>query len=66
MITNFQYTIIDNWNRNKNFKNFCNLYKYGFTYKYFWFRPLWRLWRIFRNTYISKSYLKIYEVNKDV
>ena len=64
MITKKQYEIIDNWNNKKSFKNFCLLYKYGFTYKYLFIRPLWRLWRIFRNTCINKKYLDIYTLDE--
>lgn len=50
------YNSIANWNRKKNFKNFCMVYKYGFYLEHLWQRPLWRVWRIVRNTWVSKKY----------
>jgi len=38
------YNSIVNWNKKKNFKNFCMVYKYGFRFEYLWQRPLWRVW----------------------
>lgn len=55
MISKNSYNAIDNWNKKKNLKNFCMLYKHGFTYKNLWQRPLWRVWRIIRNTWIIKT-----------
>lgn len=49
------YNSIINWNRKKNFKNFCMVYKHGFDFKYLWQRPFWRTWRIIRNTWILKE-----------
>lgn len=58
------YIVISNWVKKKNFKNFCQVYKYGFTYKHLWNRPLWRVWRIIRNTWINKNYQIIYNEYK--
>lgn len=49
------YNSVVNWNKKKNFKNFCMVYKYGFRFEYLWQRPLWRTWRIIRNTWILKE-----------
>lgn len=58
------YDSIINWNKKKNFKNFCMVYKYGFTLKYLWQRPLWRVWRIIRNTWILKIYQKFNSIDR--
>ena len=64
MITKTQYIVIDNWNKNKNWKNFKALFILGFNLKS-WQRPIWKCWRIVRNTWINKKYLEIYEINLD-
>ena len=64
MITKTQYIIIDNWNKNKNWKNFKALFILGFNLKS-WQRPIWKCWRIVRNTWVNKKYLEIYEINVD-
>lgn len=64
MITKTQYIVIDNWNKNKNWKNFKALFILGFNLKG-WQRPVWKCWRIIRNTWINKIYLNIYEVDVD-
>jgi len=60
MITTEEYNIINDWNKKKNLKNFYNLYKNGFRFKRIWSRPVFRVYRIIRNT-VTKRYLKIYE-----
>lgn len=64
MITKTQYIVIDNWNKNKNWKNFKALFILGFNLKG-WQRPIWKCWRIVRNTWINKLYLEIYEIDVD-
>ena len=64
MITKTQYIVIDNWNKNKNWKNFKALFILDFNLKS-WQRPIWKCWRIVRNTWINKKYLEIYEINVD-
>ena len=64
MITKTQYIVIDNWNKNKNWKNFKALFILGFNLKS-WQRPIWKCWRIVRNTWVNKKYLEIYEINVD-
>ena len=64
MITKTQYIVIDNWNKNKNWKNFKVLFILGFNLKS-WQRPIWKCWRIVRNTWVNKKYLEIYEINVD-
>lgn len=49
------YDSVISWNKKKNFKNFCMVYKYSFRFKYLWQRPFWRVWRIIRNTWILKE-----------
>ena len=44
------YDAIVNWVENPSIKNFFKLYKDGFTIRFIWWRPLWRIWRIIRNT----------------
>lgn len=64
MITKQQYIAIDNWLNDKNFKNFKTLFIVGFNLKK-WQRPIWKCWRIVRNTWINKIYYNIYEINVD-
>lgn len=59
------YNSVVNWNKKKNFKNFCMVYKYSFRFRYLWQRPLWRTWRIIRNTWILKEkYQKFNSINE--
>lgn len=53
------YMAIYNWINHKSIKNFCILYRDGFDFKHLWARPLWRCWRIFRNTHINHRYEEI-------
>jgi len=57
------FIAIYNWMEEKSFKNFISLYRYGFTYtgrvSRIFSRPLWRCWRIFRNTYLNNRYAEI-------
>ena len=64
MITKIQYLAIDNWLKEKSWKNFKALFILGFNLKY-WQRPFWKCWRIVRNTWIIKTYYNIYELNVD-
>lgn len=64
MITKVQYLAIDNWLNQKSWKNFKTLFILGFDLKG-WRRPLWRCWRIIRNTWITKIYYNIYEISID-
>ena len=53
------YIAIYNWINHKSIKNFCILYRDGFYFNHLWSRPLWRCWRIFRNTHINNRYQDI-------
>ena len=64
MITKTQYIVIDNWNKNKNWRNFKALFILGFNLKG-WQRLIWKCWRIVRNTWITKNYYNIYKLNVD-
>ena len=64
MITKSQYLAIDNWLKEKSLRNFKTLIIFGFNLKC-WQRPLWKCWRIVRNTWITKTYYDIYKLNVD-
>lgn len=64
MITKTQYIVIDNWNKKKNWKNFKALFILGFNLKS-WRGPIWKCWRIVRNTWINKIFLEIYGIDVD-
>lgn len=64
MITKIQYIAIDNWLKEKTWDNFKALFVLGFNLKK-WQRPIWKIWRIIRNTWITKIYYNIYELNVD-
>ena len=64
MITKVQYLTIDNWLKKKSWKNFKTLFIFGFNLKS-WQRPVWKCWRIVRNTWITKTYYDIYKLNVD-
>ena len=64
MITKIQYLVIDNWLKEKSWQNFKVLFILGFNLKS-WQRPIWKSWRIVRNTWITKIYYNIYELNID-
>lgn len=64
MITKVQYLAMDNWLKKKNWKNFKTLFILGFELKG-WQRPVWKCWRIIRNTWITKIYYNIYELDVD-
>ena len=64
MITKEQYLVIDNWLKEKSLRNFKTLFILGFNLKG-WQRPVWKCWRIVRNTWITKKYYNIYELNVD-
>ena len=53
------FEAIYNWMNHKSLKNFCILYRDGFLFNHLWSRPLWRCWRIFRNTYLNNRYNEI-------
>lgn len=53
------YMAIYNWMNRKSLKNFCILYRDGFLFNHLWSRPLWRCWRIFRNTHFNNRYNEI-------
>lgn len=53
------YMAIYNWVNHKSLKNFCVLYRDGFLFNHLWSRPLWRCWRIFRNTHLNNRYNEI-------
>lgn len=53
------FEAIYNWMNHKSLKNFCVLYRDGFLFNHLWARPLWRCWRIFRNTYLNNRYNEI-------
>ena len=52
------YNAIVIWVKNPSIKNFFKLYKDGFLIRFIWWRPLWRIWRIIRNT-ITGRYKEI-------
>jgi hypothetical protein len=52
------YAAIVKWVEHKSLKNFFKLYKDGFLFNRLWTCPLWRIWRIIRNT-ITKRYDEI-------
>ena len=64
MITKLQYLAIDNWLKEKTLQNFKTLFIVGFNLKG-WQRPIWKCWRIVRNTWITKNYYNIYKLNVD-
>ena len=64
MITKEQYLVIDNWLKEKSLRNFKVLFLLGFNLKG-WQRPVWKCWRIVRNTWITKKYYNIYELDVD-
>ena len=64
MITKLQYLAIDNWLKKKTVQNFKTLFIVGFNLKG-WQRPIWKCWRIVRNTWITKNYYNIYKLNVD-
>ena len=53
------FEAIYNWINHKSLKNFCILYRDGFLFNHLWSRPLWRCWRIFRNTCLNNRYNEI-------
>lgn len=53
------YRAIYNWVNHKSFKNFCMLYRDTFTFRFIWWRPLFRCWRIFKHTCIDGRYKMI-------
>lgn len=53
------YIAIYNWMNHRSIKNFFILYREGFDVARSWSRPLWRCWRIFRNTHINHRYQEI-------
>ena len=59
------YDAVDAWNKKKNLKNFYGVYVNGFRFKHLWQRPLWRVWRVIRNTWINKKYQLIYFVDRE-
>lgn len=64
MIKKVQYIAIDNWLKKKSWKNFKTLFILGFELKG-WQRPIWKCWRIVRNTWINKIYYNIYDLDID-
>lgn len=48
------YDAIVCWVEKPSVKNFFKLYRDGFTIRFIWWRPLWRIWRIIRNTVTGK------------
>lgn len=58
--------IYDKWNKEKSFKNFIMVYKYGFTFNSVFRRPLFRVWRIIRNTLTHRYelYVKVVKGEK--
>lgn len=61
-ISYVNFIAIYNWMEKKSLKNFIQLYEHGFTYtgiRRIFARPLWRCWRIFRNTYLNNRYAEI-------
>lgn len=51
---------ITNWNHKKTFYNFICLYKKGFEkHSIMYYCPIWKIWRIFKNTYLNNRYKEI-------
>lgn len=42
------------WNRKKSMRNFMRLYRDGFYYMSLWQNPLWRVYRIIKDTLTGK------------
>lgn len=59
MLNKKQFIAIYNWVNHKSIKTFIAVYRDAFDINFMWWRPLWRCWRIFRNTYINKRYSEI-------
>lgn len=53
------FIAIYNWVNHKSIKNFINVYRDSFRFRFMWWRPLWRCWRIIKHTYIDKRYDKV-------
>ena len=53
------YIAIYNWMNHKSLKNFYILYRDGFLFNHLWSRPLWRCWRILRNTHLNNRYHEV-------
>lgn len=64
MITKIEYLAIHNWLQKKSWKHFKTLFILGFELKA-WQKPLWKCWRIVRNTWITKKYYEIYDLSID-
>ena len=48
------------WNHKKSFKNFIYLYKKGFEkHSIVYYCPIWKVWRILKNTYLNNKYEEI-------
>lgn len=58
-INHKSFEAIYNWMNHKSLKNFCILYRDSFLFNHLWSRPLWRCWRIFRNTCLNNRYNEI-------
>ena len=58
-MTRLQYEVIRDWNERRTAANFFRVYKHCFDYRYLLWRPLWRIWRIFRNTVLTDKYEKL-------
>lgn len=53
--------VVTNWNHKKTFHNFIQLYKKGFenNHSIMYYCPIWKVWRIFKNTYLNNKYKEI-------
>lgn len=61
MITKLQFEVVSEWNQKRSLRNFARLYRHGFNYEWVLWRPIWRIWRIFRNTVLTNNYVKLEE-----
>ncbi|AOZ97865.1 hypothetical protein bhn_II066 (plasmid) [Butyrivibrio hungatei] len=58
--------VVSAWISRKSIKNFASLYKYGFLYESVFTRPIWRVYRIIRNTVTHKYDLSVAHYKNDI
>ena len=64
-LSNVQLNALHDWNQRHSIRNFLRMYRHGFNYKWLIWRPLWRIWRIIRNTYLTDNYLMLEKMYQD-